>query len=763
MNPCQERILRGPNIWSETSVWELQFPARSDLQTDHNRSQQQLIEWLYEALEQIAPDRSRRMGFQPVPIAHGMHGLEVHATADSRHGLEVRFTRCIEQTLKTTKTPSPIELIGQCVMTLQEALDQRVLDSCAVQINEDREILVLPFEEEAVVRAVWSLVTRWWHAATNGLRPTSIPDDIRHVQQLSFDHSVGLTTRGLMDAARRRSIPVRRLAHESLIQLHYGAFSRRLLTTLTDRAGAIADKISDDKWLTKTLLRDAGFPVALARLVTDADDAWRVAQEIGLPVVIKPRDDDYGHGVSLHLTDEADVRAAYDIARSFKPDVLIERHAPGVHHRLFVLHDRVVAAVRRDPAQVVGDGVHCIRELVDEVNRDPRRNDDDPQAPLWKIHLGSEELPVLAQQGLTVESVPALGQRVPLRFDSRTSYGGTNCDCTSQVHPDIAALMIDAVKLLGLDVAGVDLLAEDIALGPLEQTLTILEINTSPSVLLHVAPLNETPQPLHDWLIEALFPHSPTVSFPTILITSDHPMPNLSATLAQAWSHSNVGVSNATGLWIGDRQLARHRADNYAGAAALHWHPRAEAAICELSYDSLRDEGLPVESAAIGLLLSADASRDDMALLASLVAKHSDELIVNVDDPWIAQWWRTIGQTSEFRSRVVVVSVTGKKNDLIQAALAHGQPVAYFSDTALVLRDHQQQRSLPLLTRSVSEGLPSSPSVENRSLERLVAVAVQWLQREIDGASVRSTSLPSIHAATLLSSTSPRERRNFSA
>ncbi len=653
-----ERVLCGPNVWSARPVWEVRIGAATDLSA---KARWSLREWLSLAAESVGS----------------------------------RDCACVETPTALRDNGKLAEWLGWLVLELQRLVQVNVERTWRVAHADGSTTLAIEFEEKLLVRACWNLAVRWCDAARTERPSASIEADVEPLRRLALDVCVGATTRAMCEVAKARGVPVRRLDHESLIQLGYGARQRRLLTTMTDRAGSLAEKISDDKWLTKQLLREAGFPVASGRVVTDVDDAWRAASDFGLPCVVKPRNDDYGHGVSLRLMHEAEVRAAFDLARTFKPEIIVEQHRPGVHHRLFVMNDRVVAAVRRDPAQVIGDGQHSIAELVELANRDPRRDDNDPNAPLWTIELNDDERRVLADQQLTAESIPAAGQVVPLRYDSRTSYGGTNVDCTADVHDDFALLAIDAVRLIGLDIAGVDLLADDIARSPSEQTVSILEVNSAPSLLPHVAPLNETPQPMCDWILDSMFPTPESWRFPIVAIAESDGSTQLARQLADAWpiDDSAIGLACADGLWLGGRRLSDVSAAHRDGMKTLLAHPRTEAAICELSWDSRRDEGLPFEQCDIAVLLAHEpfsrtrcpANVSPIELLARSAAVA---VVVNVDDPQLADLAARL-------PRAMPIS-TDELNPLILEARQQDRRAVFAREDRIVLAEGSREWVCPL-------------------------------------------------------------------
>ena len=287
------------------------------------------------------------------------------------------------------------------------------------------------------------------------------------LRDMAHEICLGPSTNAIVEAAVARGIPVRRLNDCSLVQLGYGARQRRIQAAETDRTSAIAEQIAQDKELTRLLLRSVGIPVADGRPVSSADDAWEAACDIGLPVVVKPRDGNQGRGVATNLTSRDQVVKAYEAALLESPSVMVEKYALGHDYRVLVVGGRVVAAARREPAHVLGDGTHTVSELVDLANLDPRRGEHHATV-LSKIKLDAVALAVLNDQNLTPESVPAGGAMVLIRRNGNLSTGGTAIDVTERVHPHVAARAVEAVQVIGLDVAGIDVITADIS-APLEE------------------------------------------------------------------------------------------------------------------------------------------------------------------------------------------------------------------------------------------------------------------------------------------------------
>ncbi|MCX7693433.1 MAG: acetate--CoA ligase family protein, partial [Tepidimonas taiwanensis] len=289
-------------------------------------------------------------------------------------------------------------------------------------------------------------------------QPYDVAAAVKRLKGLIDRHALGPSTAAIVDAATARRIPHIRLTEGNLVQLGYGARQRRIWTAETDRTSAIAETISRDKDLTKRLLAECGVPVPEGRVVTSPDDAWEAAQDIGLPVVVKPVDANHARGVSLDVRTREEVEAAYALAEREGSEVMVERYIRGHEHRVLVIGGRVVAASRGERAVIVGDGIHTVRELIErDINSDPRRGEEE-EFPLDTIRLpeNRDVMLELRRQGLTPESVPEAGREVLVQ---RT--GLLTDDVTDLVHPDVAEIAGIAARVVGLDIAGIDLVVED--------------------------------------------------------------------------------------------------------------------------------------------------------------------------------------------------------------------------------------------------------------------------------------------------------------
>jgi len=463
-------------------------------------------------------------------------------------------------------------------------------------------IAAVEFVEEPVARLATELARRVIWAESGEVVP-QFDQALAELRRCAEQSCFGATTGPIVEAARARAIPVLRLDGDCLVQLGYGSRQRRLMGSITGRTGFLAEAISRDKVLTKRLLAQLGIPVPEGRLVTDADDAWAAACEVGFPAVVKPRDEDCGNGVSLMLRTRSQVTEAFARARACRPDVLVEKQLAGVPHRLFIVDGRIVAAVRRDPAQVLGDGEHTIAALVTLANRDPRRGET-REYPWYPIVVDDEARQVLADQGLDLNSIPEERRLVALRYDPKSCYGGTLVEVTERVHPETAAAAIDAVRVTGLDVAGVDVMATDISRPLAEQGGGLLEVNAGPAIYLHRSPICEPARPVTEAIIDSLIPPGETGRIPIIAVAGGSDSARLAQAIAARLQRSRktVGLAMRDGIRIGSTVLSRQPADDFEGCRTLLLHPRVDIAVCELSLTSLREQGLPFDECQLAVI-----------------------------------------------------------------------------------------------------------------------------------------------------------------
>lgn len=442
--------------------------------------------------------------------------------------------------------------------------------------------------------------------------PFPLAETVAELRRLVDRHHLGPSTACIVEAATERGIPWLRLNDGNLVQLGHGARQRRIWTAETDSTSAIAESIAGDKDLTKTLLRSCGVPVPEGRVAASPEDAWEAAQDIGLPVAVKPVDGNHGRGVSLELATREDVEAAFHLALQEGSEVMVERFIPGNEHRLLVVGGRVVAAARGEAARVTGDGRSTVAELIDaQLNTDCRRGPTE-DFPLNRILLDEDEAVrlELARQGLHGGSVPESGRAVLIQRNGNVAF-----DVTDRVHPEVAAMAGLAARIVGLDVAGIDLVAEDIS-RPLEaQRGAVVEVNAGPGLLMHLKPADGVPRPVGRAVVDHLFPEAPDSQPGRIPIVGvAGAAGTASAARLIAWmlhlAGKHVGLACRDGLYLGRRRVVATPCDNGAASERLLMNRMVDAAVFENGPQMLLAEGLAYDRCTVGVVMDAGRGAD---------------------------------------------------------------------------------------------------------------------------------------------------------
>ncbi|HEX7984205.1 MAG TPA: acetate--CoA ligase family protein, partial [Duganella sp.] len=434
-------------------------------------------------------------------------------------------------------------------------------------------------------------------------RPYDLAAKVAELTDMVESLCLGPSTANIVDAATDRKIPSIRLTDGNLVQLGHGAAQRRIWTAETEQTSAIAEGIASDKDLTKSLLASCGVPVPQGELVTSAEAAWEAAEDIGVPVVLKPYDGNHGRGVSLNLMTQSDVTAAYDLAarKGGSKSVIVERFIPGDEHRLLVVGKRLIAAAAGESLWVTGDGKSNILELCNtQINTDPRRGEvEDAPLGVVKPHESGEIILELARQGMTWESVPLATQKVLIQPN-----GNVATDVTDKVHPQVAAMATLAARVVGLDIAGIDLVASDISRPLHEQGGAIIEVNASPGLLAHLKPANGEPRNVGEAIVDHLFAQDESGRMPIVGITGKHGTTMASRLIA--WllqiSGKKVGLTCADGLFVNGRLLPRDGFSDWETGERLLLNKNVEAAVFESNARMILTEGLAYDKCAVGVV-----------------------------------------------------------------------------------------------------------------------------------------------------------------
>ncbi|GAB4089525.1 cyanophycin synthetase [Hydrogenophaga soli] len=668
MKVTRIRALRGPNLWSRTTCVETVVhctPEESNLNVRPEIEAR--VRELFPAVGAFRPYPLNK----PMSLAHVLS--QTTLSLQIQAGCPVSFCRT---------TPTTEEGVYQ---------------------------VVVQYSEEAVGKKALEIGQQLVEAAWNGT-PFDVAPHIAELAELDEDIRLGPSTGCIVEAAKNRGIPFRRLTEGSLVQFGWGAKQRRIQAAEMDTTGAIAESIAQDKELTKAMLLAAGVPVPEGRPVTSAEDAWAAAQEIGAPnvaVVVKPQDGNQGKGVTVNVSTREAVMAGFDNARKFRDDVLVERYLVGSDYRILIVGDKLVAAARREPPLVVGDGTRTVTQLVAQVNLDPRRGTGHA-TPLTRIRLDDIAKARLAEQNLTIDSVPERGRRVILRNNANLSTGGSATDVTDDVHPAVAARCIAAAQMIGLDICGVDVVCETVMRPLEEQRGGIVEVNAAPGLRMHTNPSFGKGRQVGEAVIEQMFPSGQTPAndgrIPVVAVTGT----NGKTTTVRLTAHilktagQRVGFTDTNGVHINGRQIDSGDCSGPRSARSVLMHPDVDAAVLETARGGMLREGLAFDRCQVAVVtnigegdhlgLNYITTVEDLTVLKRVIVLNVAETgtaVLNAADAAVVRM-------ADMCPGSVLYFARDRHLPVMATHIAHGKRAVYEEDGHIVAQEGNFKVRLPL-------------------------------------------------------------------
>ncbi|RDH47247.1 cyanophycin synthetase [Fischerella thermalis] len=496
----------------------------------------------------------------------------------------------------------------------------------------------------AAVRLCQSIVDR-------GRYPKAeLEQDLQDLKDLWRDAALGPSTESIVKEAEKRGIPWMQLGARFLIQLGYGVNQKRMQATMTDNTGILGVELACDKEATKRILANAGVPVPKGTVINFLDDLPEAIEYVGgYPIVIKPLDGNHGRGITIDIQNWEEAEVAYDAARQISRSIIVERYYKGRDHRVLVVDGKVVAVAERVPAHVVGDGRSTIAELIEETNKDPNRGEGHDKV-LTKIELDRTSYQLLERQGYTLDSVLAKDEICYLRATANLSTGGIAVDRTDEIHPENVWLAQRIVKIIGLDIAGIDIVTSDISRPLREVDGVIVEVNAAPGFRMHVAPSQGTPRNVAGAVIDMLFPNEQASRIPILSVTGTNGKTTTTRLLAHIYKQTGkvVGYTTTDGTYIGDYLVEVGDNTGPQSAQLILQDPTVEVAVLETARGGILRSGLAFEAANVGVVLNVAADHlgigdidtiDQLAHLKSVVAEAvypDGYAVLNADDPRVA-------------------------------------------------------------------------------------------------------------------------------
>lgn len=589
--------------------------------------------------------------------------------------------------------------LGPVVMELQRLAGAPGQFSQTVRARDGRYRVVCGYAVEQV--AGLALTTaRELLAATAAGREFRLDEALDLLRHAHHRHAIGTSTAAVLDAAHRRGIPSMRLTDEAnLFQLGWGSRQKRLQATITGSTNTIAVGIASDKQLTKVLLEQAGVPVPAGATVATLEDAQRVARRLGCAVTVKPLDANQGKGVTTCCTTSEEVERAWEHARRYGSRVIVEQFLAGRDYRVLVTGTTVAAASWRRPPCVTGDGHRTVRALVEEVNLDPARGAGHTNI-LTRIPLDALAEEALARQGYCLDSVPPAGVTVDLRGNANLSTGGTAEDVTDLLPQETRALCVRAARTIGLDVAGIDIVCEDIARPLREQHGGIIEVNAAPGIRMHQYPSRGQPRDAGAAIVDALF-GADDGRIPLVAVTGTNGKTTTTLLIAHAVRMAGLrtGVTTTEGVYIDGQRVMKGDCTGYRSARSVLSSPEVDFAVLETARGGILKRGLGWDRCDVAVVLNVSADHlgmdgidtvEELAQVKAVVAHRAARAVVlNAEDD------HCVAMAQELDAQVeVLYFALDADSPVLLRHLERGGRAAYLQDNTLVLANGMRHKAL---------------------------------------------------------------------
>lgn len=609
------QALRGPNIWSVYRKKLIQM--RLDLE-ELEQSPTNKIDGFRERIEALIPtlidhrcSEGHRGGFferieQGTWMGHVIEhiALEIQTLA----GMDTGFGRTRE-----TKTPGVYNVVFS-------------------YLEENVGI----YAAEASVRIAEALISG---------EAYDLDADIQKMRQIRERDRLGPSTGSIVEEAVARDIPWIRLGTNSLVQLGYGINQMRFQATITNKTSHIAVDIACNKEQTKRMLQAASIPVAGGGICTTEEGMEEIIAKIGYPVVLKPLDGNHGKGASINVTTLEDAKAGLEFAQKYGSRVIVEKFITGFDFRVLVIDNKVVAAAQRVPAHVKGNGKNTIQELIDTENLDPRRGYGHENV-LTEISIDRDTTDLLAKKGYTTATVPGRDEIVYLKSTANLSTGGTSVDVTDMMHPENIFLAERIARVIGLDVCGIDIMAENLTQPLKDNGGVILEVNAAPGFRMHLAPSEGLPRNVAAPVIDMLYPPGKPSRIPIFAVTGTNGKTTTTRLLAHIVKNNGfkVGFTTSDGIYVQNHMLEKGDTTGPISSEYILKDPTVEFAVLETARGGILRSGLGFSRCDIGIITNIQEDHlgisdihnlDDLSKVKRVVVrsvKKDGWAVLNADD-----------------------------------------------------------------------------------------------------------------------------------
>jgi cyanophycin synthetase len=543
---------------------------------------------------------------------------------------------------------------------------------------------------------------------------------------------LGPSTYSIYAEAKRRGIPVMRLDDQSLLQLGYGALQKRVEATITTRTNTIAVDIAGDKHRAKQILEDAYLPVPKGTVIENAEELESATTEIGFPIVVKPLDGNQGRGITTNISDIQQAREAFTRAKEISKKVIIEKFVTGKDFRILVINNKLVAAAFRSPAAVTGDGNKTIAELIEQENKDPRRGNGHENV-LTKITVDADTMDMLAKKNFDLDSIPAAGETVLLKSTANLSTGGTAEDVTDKVHPANVRIFERTARTVGLDICGIDVMAQSLSNPITENGGAIIEVNAAPGIRMHLAPSSGQARNVAKEIVDMLFGHENNGRIPIIAITGTNGKTTTTRLVARmATQHGyNTGFTTTDGIYINNELLHKGDCSGPQSAKFILKDSSVEFAVLETARGGILRSGLGFDECDCAVItnvaedhlgLNGIHTLEQLAKVKSVVAKAVREdgwVVLNADDDLV------YAMKDEVKGKVALFSLH-PESSRIQEHCAAGGTAAICDEGFIMIR---QGNSLLPVEEIENVPLTYGGKAKFNVANALGATMAAWLMR----------------------------------
>ncbi len=659
MKILKTQTLRGPNYWS------IRHPQLIVLRLD---------------LEEMANTPTDQIPGFYKGLAEALPSLAEHVSPEAPEG----FLRQVQQGTSLAQVVQHVALELQTLAEMSVGFG-RIRETSEPGIYQ----IVFQYVDEQAGRYTGRAAVRLCQSIleTGTYAKSELEQDLKDLQDFGAQAALGPSTENIVREAELRGVPWMPLSARSLIQLGYGVHQKRIQATLSGNTGILGVELASDKEGTKRILRDAGIPVPRGTVIYYLDELEQAIEDVGgYPIVIKPLDGNHGRGITINISTWELAEEAYDAAKEVSKGIIVERYYRGRDHRVLVVNGKVVAVAERVPAHVVGDGESTISELIEETNRDPRRGDGHENI-LTRIELDRTSWELMERQGYDLETVLSKGEICYLKATANLSTGGTAIDRTDEIHPSNIWIAQRVAKIIGLDIAGIDVVTSDISKPLRDVDGVIVEVNAAPGFRMHFCPSEGIPRNVAEPVLDMLFPPGTPSRIPILAVTGTNGKTTTTRLLAHIFKQTGrtVGYTTTDGIYIGGYLVEKGDTTGPQSAQTILRDPTVEVAVLETARGGILRSGLGFNECDVGVILNVAADHlgigdidtvQDLAHLKSVVVESVQSngyAVLNADDPLVS------AMATRVKAQVAYFSMD-PENELIRTHTQQGGLAAIYEN-----------------------------------------------------------------------------------